>query len=269
MIIEPTTRGWISQAALTRPGYIDREGRYIGLNPPGGHTGTDRAVPVGTELVAMADGEVIQAGVMQGPYYANRFWIMGDRAGVSVIVRHWFGYTTLSHCLRALVVPGQRVAQGQVVALSGNSGASTGPHVHYELLLNGFDVTSPTYGRSDPALYLSNGIQAAGSTTPTPENEDVMNTDQDKLLRRIHQVIEAQETDRIRERIVAMDGRTAASITRYIKGDGSQTVYELEDGVLRPITKGEFEIATAKGELWQMWPQAAIDALPGAVPDAN
>lgn len=264
MIIEPTTLGRITQEAMTNPGYVNDQGVYVGLNPPGGHTGRDRAVPIGTTLVAMADGEVIQAGVMPGPYYANRFWIMGDRAGVSVIIRHWFGYTTMSHCLRALVVVGQRVTQGQPVALSGSSGASTGPHVHYELLLNGFNVAGPAYGRVNPAHYLTTGIQAAGSITPTPENEDAMNADQDKLLRRIHQVIEAQETDRIRERIVAMDHRTATAITSYVKGDKSDTVYEFEDGQLRAVTLDEFKLSMANGEQYRTLPQDLINALPGA-----
>lgn len=248
---------------MTNPGYVNAAGDYVGLNPPGGHTGRDRAVPVGTPLVAMAYGEVVQAGVMEGPYYGNRWWIVGARAGKSVIIRHWFGWTTISHCSAVLVSPGDVVQQGDPVALSGNSGASTGPHVHYELLLNGFNVASSTYGRVNPALYLSAGIRPAGAITPA--KDDVMNAAQEAKLDRLLQINEANEGDRVRQRIVAIDDRTATAITTLVKGDSSDTVYKFEDGTLRPVTLDEFKLAMASGELYRTIPQAMIDALPGAV----
>jgi hypothetical protein len=262
MIIEPTTAGYISQEAGANPGYVDAQtGIYVGLNPPGGHTGRDRAAALGTPLVAMAAGTVIHAGTMPGEYWQNMFWIQGDRAGKCVIIRHWFGYTTLSHCLDVAVQAGQEVAQGQVVARLGTSGASTGPHVHYELLLNGFNVAGPTYGRTNPAAYLTSGVTYAGGITETKDEE--LTEEERIVLRRILEIVEANESDRIRQRIIAIDDRTATAASRYVKGDLSDTVYEFTEGQLRPVTLDEFKLSMAKGELYRTLPQDLVNALPG------
>lgn len=98
------------------------------------HTGLDISVPVGTAVVAAADGKVTFAG------------FVGDY-GYNVQIQHTGGLLTLyGHLSRPLVRVGQQVSQGQVIALSGNSGISTGPHLHYEIRLNGTPV--------DPAGYL-------------------------------------------------------------------------------------------------------------------
>ena len=55
-----------------------------------------------------------------------------------VLLTHDFGYTTLiGHASRLLVKEGRRVARGQIIALVGSTGRSTGPHVHYEVWRNG------------------------------------------------------------------------------------------------------------------------------------
>jgi murein DD-endopeptidase MepM/ murein hydrolase activator NlpD len=85
------------------------------------HTGIDLAVPVGTPVRAAAPGEVIWAG-WRGNY------------GLLVVLDHQNGYSTYyAHLSQLRVSPGQFVELGQVVALSGNSGLSTGPHLHFEI----------------------------------------------------------------------------------------------------------------------------------------
>jgi murein DD-endopeptidase MepM/ murein hydrolase activator NlpD len=97
------------------------------------HTGIDISLPMGTGVVTTANGTVTFAGVRSG-------------FGNTVEVTHEGGLLTLyGHLLRPLVSPGQPVAQGQLIALSGNSGISTGPHLHYEVRLNGTPVDPVRY----------------------------------------------------------------------------------------------------------------------------
>lgn len=92
------------------------------------HNGTDFAMPIGTPIVAPADGVVTR--VDYGPYN-GRF----------IVLSHGQGYSTVYlHLQRALVQQGQRVERGQRIALSGNTGRTTGPHLHYELHVNGRPV---------------------------------------------------------------------------------------------------------------------------------
>jgi murein DD-endopeptidase MepM/ murein hydrolase activator NlpD len=98
------------------------------------HEGIDIAVGSGTPVVASAAGTVIVAGWMGG--YGNL-----------VVVDHGNGIATAyGHNTSLAVGVGQSVAQGQVVAYSGNTGNSTGPHVHFEVRVNG--------GAVDPLGYL-------------------------------------------------------------------------------------------------------------------
>jgi len=89
------------------------------------HTGIDIAVPEGTPVRATASGTV-------------RFVGNTDGYGLRIEIDHGNGVTTLyAHLSLADVVPGQRVERGQVIGKSGNTGASTGPHLHYEIRQNG------------------------------------------------------------------------------------------------------------------------------------
>lgn len=92
------------------------------------HYGTDWAMPVGTSILAPADGRVVR--VASHP-----------NAGRYVVIEHGQGYTTrYLHLSRSLVRPGEWVHRGQRIALSGNTGRSTGPHLHYELHVSGRPV---------------------------------------------------------------------------------------------------------------------------------
>ncbi len=98
------------------------------------HEGIDLAVGNGTPVVAAAAGTVIVAGWMGG--YGNL-----------VVVDHGGGISTAyAHNTSVTVGVGQQVAQGQLIAYSGNTGNSTGPHVHFEVRVNG--------GAVDPMGYL-------------------------------------------------------------------------------------------------------------------
>lgn len=89
------------------------------------HSGMDFTAPVGTDIYATGNGIVTFTGWRQG-------------YGETVEVDHGFGYTTrYAHCYKIIARRGQKVKRGDVIALVGNTGKSTGPHVHYEVHYNG------------------------------------------------------------------------------------------------------------------------------------
>lgn len=88
------------------------------------HNGVDFRMPIGTPVYAPSDGIVTYAGFMRG-------------GGYTVIIKHMGAYSTVyMHLSRINVNKGQNVRLGQMIAKSGNTGASTGPHLHYEIRIN-------------------------------------------------------------------------------------------------------------------------------------
>ncbi|MCR5508847.1 MAG: M23 family metallopeptidase [Lachnospiraceae bacterium] len=97
------------------------------------HKGIDWATPVGTSVCASSGGTVVRAG-----------W--GSGYGYVVMIEHPDGkQTRYGHLSKILVKAGQEVKQGQKIALSGNTGVSTGPHIHFEILVNGVQVNPLKY----------------------------------------------------------------------------------------------------------------------------
>lgn len=97
------------------------------------HAGTDFAGPRGTPIYSTAEGEVIFAGRQSG--YGNM-----------IEIRHPFGYTTrYAHLSRIRVSEGESVSRGELIGDMGNTGRSTGPHLHYEVRLNGDPVNPMTF----------------------------------------------------------------------------------------------------------------------------
>lgn len=97
------------------------------------HKGVDWATPTGTAVVASSSGVVTRAG-----------W--GSGYGYCVYLRHSDGRETrYGHLSKVLVSVGQSVSQGQKIALSGNTGVSSGPHLHFEILINGSQVNPLNY----------------------------------------------------------------------------------------------------------------------------
>ncbi len=111
------------------------EGR-ITQEPHPGHMAFDIAVPVGTPVKTTMDGKVIHAGWNNEGY------------GNLVIVENGSYRTYYAHLSNIPVVVGDEVAAGSIIGLSGNTGNSTGPHLHYEIRRNKatIDPTSATLG---------------------------------------------------------------------------------------------------------------------------
>jgi murein DD-endopeptidase MepM/ murein hydrolase activator NlpD len=101
---------------------------------PDQHTGVDFAAAEGTPIRATAPGIVASVAV-------DRF------LGKTVTIRHRFGFITVfGHCSQVLVNGGDHVQRGQTIALVGNTGRSTAPHLHYEVIKDGKEV--------DPLQYI-------------------------------------------------------------------------------------------------------------------
>lgn len=102
------------------------------------HAGVDFSAATGTEVHATGDGIVSFAGY-DGGY------------GQKVTINHGYGYKTIyAHLSKALVREGQRIRRGEIIALSGNTGVSTGPHLHYEVQKNGVTVNPTAYFEDAP-----------------------------------------------------------------------------------------------------------------------
>lgn len=97
------------------------------------HHGMDFTCDIGTPVYATADGVVRKAEWMTG-------------YGMTVEVDHGYGYVTrFAHLSAYKAKVGQKVTRGELIALAGNTGKSTGPHVHYEVLVKGTDVNPVNY----------------------------------------------------------------------------------------------------------------------------
>lgn len=107
------------------------------------HSGQDFAVPIGTKVEAAHGGVVVKAGPNgggDGPAYGN-----------AIVIKHDNGmYSQYAHLSRIDVHIGQSVEKGQKIALSGNTGNSSGPHLHFEIR------TTPNYGSAvNPVAFLN------------------------------------------------------------------------------------------------------------------
>ncbi|HWU61615.1 MAG TPA: M23 family metallopeptidase [Ensifer sp.] len=117
------------------PGGIFKSGFGMRRHPILGymrmHTGVDWAAPRGTPIIATGNGTVEKAGWDRGGY------------GNQTIIRHANGYETSYNHQSAIakdVVEGAKIHQGQVIGWIGTTGQSTGPHLHYEMIVNGNKV---------------------------------------------------------------------------------------------------------------------------------
>ncbi|MFF1413860.1 M23 family metallopeptidase [Streptomyces sp. NPDC058289] len=106
------------------------------------HSGQDFAVPVGTPVDAVSAGTVVKAGPNgggDGPAYGN-----------AIVIKHANNtYSQYAHLSKLQVKIGEKVSKGEQIALSGNTGNSSGPHLHFEIR------TTPNYGSAvNPVSFL-------------------------------------------------------------------------------------------------------------------
>jgi murein DD-endopeptidase MepM/ murein hydrolase activator NlpD len=102
------------------------------------HSGIDFTAPTGTPIYATGNGRVVPA-----PDGASGY-------GNHVVIDHGFGYKTLyAHMYKSKVKLGQRVKRGQLIGYVGNTGLSSGPHLHYEVIKNGNKINPINYFFND------------------------------------------------------------------------------------------------------------------------
>ena len=130
----------VSNKTLTRiaSGFGFRIHPIYGI--PKMHNGLDFTAPQGTPIYATGDGTVATSGE-------------GSGTGNHVIINHGYGYETVyMHMVRIKARAGQHVKRGEVIGWVGSTGASTGPHCHYEVHINGRPV--------DPVYFFFNDLNA-------------------------------------------------------------------------------------------------------------
>lgn len=240
-----------------------------------GHAGTDIACPIGTPVRAMAAGTVLYAGWGEDlpgdesdAGYRRRWYLYKNFPGIITLIQHWWGIGEYGHLSSNDAAPaGTVVTEGQVIGYSGNTKTRTtsvGAHLHVGAIVdsNYRNGNGLIYGRTDPTQFFGSGLAPQGTITPTSE-EDELSKAAEEDIARIRQILEAVESDAIRARIIAIDNRTAAASSKYLKSEdpNEPTLYELVGGKLRGINLAEWQ---ASGAGYRELPQDVINALPRA-----
>lgn len=108
------------------------------LKIPMMHTGMDFTAPTGTDIYATGDGYIEDVIEQQGGY------------GRHIIINHGYGYQTLyAHMSRVSVRRGQKVKRGDIIGYVGNTGRSTAPHLHYEVIKDGVKINPINFYSND------------------------------------------------------------------------------------------------------------------------
>ncbi len=153
------TQGWGSNAAFYS------QFTYDGV-PLRGHNGLDFGTPMRTPLIAVDVGSVKRTGFDPGGF------------GNFILLQHAWGESLYAHMEEVHVQRGQSVDGAQVLGLSGNTGASTGPHLHFSIRITPYRRTDGWGGFSNPlpfmdaASFVSFGM--AEETEPTPLGEETL-----------------------------------------------------------------------------------------------
>lgn len=158
--------------------------KAYGNYQPFGHTGIDISCAIGTPVMAVAAGRVVFEGRLTGSYADNPWWISPSFAGVVVVIDHGHFIGIYGHLSETLCTKGDWLEEGEVFAKSGNTGASTGPHLHFEVLPDGYDLNTKMYGRVDPTPYLETRGPIA-----TPQEDELSAADVEAIKNHINAVL--------------------------------------------------------------------------------
>ena len=153
------TQGWGSNPAFYS------QFKYDGV-PLKGHNGLDFGTPMRTPLIAADEGSVLRIGFEPGGF------------GHFILLRHNWGESLYAHLEEVHVQRDQAVSAAQVIGLSGNTGASTGPHLHFGIRINPYRRTDGWGGFASPIPFMDvAGLISFGvveETDPTPLGEETL-----------------------------------------------------------------------------------------------
>ena len=207
------------------------------------HLGVDIGAHPATRIYAAAEGEVIWADY--GLLY-NSVNYIDDPYGIAVVIRHDFGwdgkrlYTVYSHLSETKVEKGDRVERGDTVGLSGMTGLTTGPHLHFEVRLGGNTI----YFTRNPELWIA-----------PPEGYGV-------LVGRVASRTDAVLKSRVIEVTNLDTGRKWTSTTYASEFKLLPDDYYNENFVLSDLPAGRYEIAIP---FLSVWRRIEVEINPSAV----
>ncbi|MCL5429356.1 MAG: peptidoglycan DD-metalloendopeptidase family protein [Chloroflexi bacterium] len=207
------------------------------------HLGVDIGAYLGTRIYAAAEGEVIWADY--GLLY-NSVNYLEDPYGIAVVIRHDFGfdgqrlYTVYAHLSETKVKKGDRVERGDVIGLSGMTGLTTGPHLHFEVRLGGNTI----YFTRNPELWIA-----------PPEGYGV-------LAGRVASRTDAVLLNRLVEVTNLDTGKKWSTYTYVSEFKLLPDDYYNENFVLSDLPAGRYEIAIP---FFSVWRRVEVEVKPGAV----
>lgn len=189
-------------------------GRY-GDYQHDGHAGMDFRTPVGTPVHAMASGTVLWADWgynLPGSGPVRKWLFYATFPGKLLVIQHWWGIGAYAHLSEFRVRAGDTVAEGQVVALSGNTGG-VDPHLHVEALV---DLSYRTgggliYGRTNPANYFGN-IAPQGEVKEEDDMAEVPQGEWDAIKEQVGSLVDNVATKKDLE---ALEKRIPGGLWSY------------------------------------------------------
>lgn len=214
---------------------------------PNGHTGIDFGVPVGTPVKAIGAGTVVWADWAHKLSASNKWLIAPAYAGICVLIDHGNGYISVyAHLNETALNIGNRVAAGQVIGKSGNTGLSSGPHLHFEIIKWPLNPDNGFYGRINPNSVISTVVPAFSVTLkanqrkvgPTKVNMRSAPNTKAKILREIQpNTIETFTGYVLGERVNGMNlWYKDAQGYAWCGGFTAQTVTGLPNVTPKPVT---------------------------------
>jgi hypothetical protein len=206
------------------------------------HLGIDLAAPIGTPVYAPADGIVISSDWSSSGY------------GQMITIDHGFGLTTrYAHLSESLVESGQAVVRGELIAKVGNSGRSTGPHLHFETVLGGVHVDPQIFSGPGPATKTAeakgalkgSGGKGGGKDAEAKAAAKGERPKGETAKGETKPVASKGETAKGETKPVVSKGETAKGESKPVASKGETAKGETAKGETKPVVpKGE----TAKGE---------------------
>ncbi len=163
---------------------------YRRFNLPG-HNGLDWGMPVGEEILAVDEGFVILVKEEAGGF------------GRHIKIQHQWGQSLYAHLSQFKAVLNQPVKQGDVIGLSGNSGFSTGPHLHFGMRTKPYEKNDGWYGYTNPQRYLK--WPAAGAIA-----QPALPPDRAALIFQLQELL--MQNELWREKVIYL-------LQRYLPGD--------------------------------------------------